>query len=117
MLVDYERGNTQTIKSSHVHHCLDALRQDTMCQGDDTPMPTIKDNGIGDGQIVQCRDLNALQNWIYNPERNACFKTLDEYKTVKHSLEEFAFCGESSPYYAKMTAYFDYHGHKDPYVP
>lgn len=39
-IVDYEKGNPIEISAGHVHHCLDALRQDTTCNADDTPMPS-----------------------------------------------------------------------------
>ncbi|TGO84856.1 hypothetical protein BPOR_0457g00010 [Botrytis porri] len=36
---DYERGDEIGSSAGHVHHCLDALRQDMMCNADDSPMP------------------------------------------------------------------------------
>ncbi|TGO26868.1 hypothetical protein BPAE_0051g00030 [Botrytis paeoniae] len=38
--IDYERGGEIGSSAGHVHHCLDALRQDMMCNADDTPMPS-----------------------------------------------------------------------------
>ncbi|MCJ1271668.1 hypothetical protein MMC22_011573 [Lobaria immixta] len=116
--VDYQRGNEQIIESSHIHHCLDSLRQDVMCKADDTPMPTSKiPHHVGDGQVLQCRDWNKLIAWAHDPERNACHRMLDDYRPISHSLERHAFCPKNSPYYSVQTAYFEKHGHKDPWEP
>ena len=104
------------VPTEHVLHCLDTLRQDMQCLADDTPMPTIpKKHHIGNGQIRQCRDFDALVEWSQDPERHACFKMIDEYREVPNSLEEFAFCREGSEEEATMMKYFEEWGHKDPF--
>ncbi|KAH7345862.1 hypothetical protein BKA66DRAFT_517192 [Pyrenochaeta sp. MPI-SDFR-AT-0127] len=105
------------ISPRHIDHCLDTLRQDIMCFADDTPMPTISQrHKIGDGQPRKCKDWDALVRWTQEPERQSCFKMIDEYRTVPNSLEEFAYCPSGSQYTGVMTRYFDRWGHKDPFT-
>ena len=110
---DYERYNTTTITYEHIFHCLDAFRQHITCHADDTPMPgKYEDHSLGDGQTLQCRSIQRLKDWAYEGDRNACFKMVDEYKPVKHSLEKYAFCDHDSPYYEAMSDHFRHHGHQ-----
>ena len=117
VLIDYQKGNPQIIDGHHILHCLDGLRQDLKCKADDTPMPSrILRHGIGDHQVHMCRNWEKLIAWTQAPERNACYRQLDDYQVVEHSLERHAFCPKDSPYYSVMTAYFNKFGHKDPFV-
>ena len=114
---DYQRGLTPTLDGHHVHHCLDSLRQDIQCIADDTLMPTGGEaRSIGDQQNKMCRNFSALVEWIYDPERNACHRSLSDYRSIQHPVERYAFCQEGSEYYGVMTGYFDEHGHVDPWV-
>lgn len=117
--MDYESGYNELgvkIPPLHVGHCLDSLRQDIMCVGDDTPMPSLKPrHGTGDGQMMQCKDLNKVAAWAKEPERDACYRHIDDYHGIAHAMERFAYCAEDSPYYSTMKAYFDYQGHEDPF--
>lgn len=104
------------ISAEHVYHCLDTLRQDVTCLADDTPMPTVNAlHQIGNGQVRQCRDLMKLVAWTQEPERHACYRMLDDYRRVPHSLEQFAYCAKDSRYFSVAEKYFKQHGHKDPY--
>lgn len=79
-------------------------------------MPTVEArHQIGNGQVRQCRDIKKLTEWTQESERNACYRMLDEYRRVPHSLEQFAFCDKSSQYYDVAGEYFEVNGHKDPY--
>ena len=71
------------------------------------------DHSLGHNQVLQCRDISELKAWAYEGDRNACFRMVDEYKPVKHSLEKYAFCDPNSPYYQTMHEYFAENGHKD----
>jgi hypothetical protein len=123
-------GGNQTFDFHHINHCLNGLRQDSklalrhtelpadyptivMCAADDTPMPALAEH-IGAGQIRKCRDWNKMTEWATQLDRNACYK-LDDYREATNTLEQFAFCPPGSPYQDVQEAYFDYHGHKDPY--
>ncbi|KAF2193117.1 hypothetical protein K469DRAFT_619703 [Zopfia rhizophila CBS 207.26] len=104
------------ISPEHIAHCLDTIRQDIMCHADDTPMPTINErHKIGDGQARKCKDWDALVRWTQAPERQSCFKMIDEYRRVPNSLEEFAYCPVDSPYAPVMERYFERWGHKSPF--
>jgi hypothetical protein len=122
-------GGNQTFDFHHINHCLNGLRQDSesalyrirarltvstvMCAADDTPMPALAEH-IGAGQTRKCRDWGKMIGWATQLDRNACFK-LDDYREATNTLEQFAFCPSGSPYQSVQQAYFDYHGHKDPY--
>lgn len=113
---DLLRGSDQVVPALHFYHCLDTLRQDLMCLADDTPMPTINAvHQIGNGQVRQCRDWEKLIAWTQEPERHACYRMLDDYRKVPHSLEQFAFCDRNSRYFPVAEKYFAEHGHRNPY--
>ncbi|KAL9005344.1 MAG: hypothetical protein Q9188_001885 [Gyalolechia gomerana] len=113
---DMQRGNPQIVPTGHFHHCLDTLRQDMMCLADDTPMPTInKIHHIGNRQIRQCRDWDKLVAWTQEPERHACYRMLDDYRKVPHTLEQFDYCDKESQYLPVAEHYFEQYGHKNPY--
>jgi hypothetical protein len=107
-------GAEQHFSLDHIYHCLDGLRQDIVCMADDTPMPAPAGHHIGDGQIRQCRDWNHMIDWALEPERHACYKW-DDYREATNTLELFAHCPPGSPYRDFQRAYFEYHGHQDPY--
>lgn len=87
-----------------------------MCKADDTPMPSIEQpHVIGKGQVMECKNWDALIAWAGAPERNGCYKIISDYKRVDHILEQYAFCPPDSPHYPVMTAYFEKHGHKPLY--
>ncbi|RYO87810.1 hypothetical protein DL764_008804 [Monosporascus ibericus] len=73
-----ERGLPQHIALEHALHCLDQLRQDVVCNADDTPRYAgFQDPpGTGAGQVRMCRDWEALERWAR--EHTACFKHQDE---------------------------------------
>jgi hypothetical protein len=113
MVIDLRSNVESIITWEHYQHCLDALRQDIMCRADDTPMYGKLGNHLGDGQTVMCRNWDKLIKWTQEPERNACYRSLSDYRTVKHSLERHAFCPENSPYHDVSTRYFEKWGHVD----
>ncbi|KAF2014374.1 hypothetical protein BU24DRAFT_213519 [Aaosphaeria arxii CBS 175.79] len=113
-IVTREYGNNSTITLSHLLHCLDGLRQDVICTADDTPMPALIAHHVGDGQLRRCRDWNKMAAWATRPDQHACYE-FDDYRDATNTLELFAFCPKDSPYRPIMEAYFEYHGHKDPY--
>lgn len=114
---DYALSRQNPVHMFHVDHCLDSLRQDIMCKADDTPMPSINQaHKTGDGQIMQCRDWDALVGWARHPDRHSCFEHIDEYRDPLHKLEQFAFCPETHPSRAVMEAYFEKLGHKQAFA-
>jgi len=121
---DEDLGLKPRVDRDHIYHCLDILRQDLQCISDDTLMHIVtppKDDPQrvvhnGDGEVLQCRDYDALVAWARAPEQSACYSQLDHYREAVHSLEKFAVCPEDSPYRPFVTAYFEKHGHVDPFV-
>ncbi|KAI9172798.1 Phenylalanine aminomutase (L-beta-phenylalanine forming) [Paramyrothecium foliicola] len=73
-----ELGEPNHIALSHALHCLDQLRQDVICNADDTPRYAgFQDPpGTGSGQTRMCRDWSKLEKWAL--DRTACFKHEDE---------------------------------------
>jgi hypothetical protein len=68
----------QSLHFSHINHCLDAFRQDIICNADDTPRYTglakshsdAPSSGIG--QVRMCKDWGRLEKWAV--EHSACYK-------------------------------------------
>lgn len=113
---DLIEGRPPTMVEEHFGHCMDSLRQDIMCYADDTPMPILNDVGdLGDQQIRQCKSLDKVTAWAAEAERNACHRTLDEYRTATHQIERWQFCPEGSPFMEAKERYFRKFGHKDPF--
>jgi len=110
--IEYERGLPHTVPTGHVHHCLDALRQDVLCSADDTPMPGVSfPDQIADGQIRQCRNMDDLVKWVHEAEREACYHRLNDQGGINDPLERYAFCPEDSEYAPIQKAYFEKWGH------
>ena len=115
--IDVERGNERVINTHHVRHCLDALQQDIVCNGDGTPMPTIrKPDMIGNGQVRMCRNWDKIIEWSQAAERQSCYRRLTDYRRVPHKLERFAFCPKDSEYAPIVEGYFNKWENKDPFV-
>ena len=114
VIVSKHNQTNQTFNLHHLFHCLDGLRQDIMCTADDTPMPAPVAHHVGDGQTRKCRDWGKLQAWATRLDQHACHR-FDDYREATNTLELFAHCPDDSPYRPVMEAYFEYHGHKDPY--
>ncbi|RAL11830.1 uncharacterized protein BO97DRAFT_425129 [Aspergillus homomorphus CBS 101889] len=88
-----DQGLPQRIAFSHVLHCLDQLRQDVICNADDTPRYAGPQKpghppGTGAGQVRMCRDWALMERWAR--ERTACFKHHDE--VPGRMIDRFKFC-------------------------
>ncbi|KAI0457083.1 hypothetical protein F5B21DRAFT_109458 [Xylaria acuta] len=71
-----ETGEPTRIAASHAIHCLDQLRQDVVCNADDTPRYSWPNqDGTGFNQVKMCRSWEKLEQWAL--ERTACFKKAD----------------------------------------
>ncbi|KAL8760670.1 MAG: hypothetical protein Q9184_003155 [Pyrenodesmia sp. 2 TL-2023] len=88
--MEYHTGRNQSKTFPHINHCFDALRQDIMCQADDTPRytTTTDDPESGVGQVRQCRSN------IHEGERI-------------HEMERYKFCPPGSAYLDKVRGYFN----------
>ncbi|KAK4207916.1 hypothetical protein QBC37DRAFT_297720, partial [Rhypophila decipiens] len=56
-------GLPLSVPLAHATHCLDSLRQSTMCHADATLLYTEDTHTYGDGQSRVCNDWAALQRW------------------------------------------------------
>lgn len=91
-------GVTQTLPRSQVMHCLNAFREDIVCNADDTPRYTGRVNQqasavdpiSGTGQKRQCKDWRKLREWAI--EHSACYKGVDFDDPGFHSIERYKFC-------------------------
>ncbi|KAH6857238.1 hypothetical protein BKA58DRAFT_325394 [Alternaria rosae] len=113
-IVSKHSDKPQLFNLLHIYHCLDGLRQDVMCNADDTPIPAPVTHHSGEGQLRQCRDWDKLIAWATRPDQHACYE-FDDYHEATNTLENFAFCPPGSPYREFQEAYFQYRGHKDAY--
>ena len=77
-LMQYHLSLPITYSIEHNMHCLDTLREDTICHADDTPRYTTNatEPVSGIGQKRQCRDWNRLEVWVKHFE--GCWRYLDE---------------------------------------
>jgi hypothetical protein len=107
-LKEYREGLPQSRTFDHSVHCLDWLRQNIMCQADDTPLYTTNsrhaDSGVG--QNRKCRDWGRLREWT--EEHTACYR--NGHFVVEDTLESqvgrFKFCKSDSPYLSKIRKYY-----------
>lgn len=58
-----KEGAELAVPFAHAIHCLDTLRQSTICHADDTILYTKDTHTYGDGQSRVCREWSALESW------------------------------------------------------
>jgi len=110
-LRESQQGREQSTPFEHQLHCVDALRQEVICNADDTPRYTgfqpLKSSGLG--QFRQCRNWKDLEAWA--AENTACWRYINNTDPNFDSLERYKFCPEGSPYYAYIHEIFgDFQG-------
>lgn len=90
----------------HITHCLDALREDVICQADDTPRYTTitKSPESAVGQIRQCRDWKKLEEWA--KDHTSCYNYISSEADHINQFERFKFCPPNSPYWPKVREHF-----------
>jgi len=90
---EFRKGSLQSQHYLHIDHCLTALREDIICNADDTPRYTggnHKQAGSGQDQIRMCRDWNKLDEWANN--HSACFDLPRNTLERTHSSEQYKHC-------------------------
>ena len=102
----YARGeNPEKGAYHHVQHCLESLRQDVICDADDTPRFAGFEKGVsGDEQFRQCRDWSQLESW--SKEHTACYR-FDHGAKHSDKLWHYSFCPPESPYFAASQKALD----------
>ncbi|MCJ1239277.1 hypothetical protein MMC14_007271 [Varicellaria rhodocarpa] len=96
-IFEYRNDSKQTEHYLHVDHCLTVLREDILCNADDTPRYTgghHKQPGSGQGQTRLCRDWTTLDEWA--KERSACFKTPETWFDGKPNTDRYKSCPDGS---------------------
>lgn len=91
-------GKPQSLPLRHVAHCLNVLREDVMCNADDTPRYTGRRNqeafakhpSSGIGQARLCRDWGKLEQWAV--EHSACYKAINTGDPEFPPIERYKFC-------------------------
>ena len=77
--------------TEHDMHCFDTLRQNIMCQADDTLLSTTGRRDAGMNQTRMCRDWDALRQWA--TEHTACYHDLvDPLGITSHNDARFEKC-------------------------
>ncbi|OKL57706.1 hypothetical protein UA08_06900 [Talaromyces atroroseus] len=104
-LDQFRNNQSQTIEWQHVLHCLGALRDDIMCNADDTPRFTEKGGRRpGEGQVRKCRDWSKLQEFVQ--EHAGCFKYIHPENHTMETIERVKYCPNDSPYLPLIRKYF-----------
>ncbi|KAF7873930.1 hypothetical protein EAF04_002602 [Stromatinia cepivora] len=80
-------GKERYWEVEHDFHCFDTIRQHIMCNADDTLLRTTGHQDAGRGQIVSCKNWDALSQWA--GERTSCYD--DHEPTVDDP--RFGACG------------------------
>ena len=91
-------GNSQTIPHEHIAHCLNVLRDDIICNADDTPRYTGRLNQqasadhptSGVGQTRLCRNWEHLERWAQ--EHSACYKPINMSDANFPPIERYKYC-------------------------
>ncbi|TGO26884.1 hypothetical protein BPAE_0051g00190 [Botrytis paeoniae] len=88
----------------HVSHCLNVLREEVMCNADDTPRYTSRLNSekgkehptSGIGQTRMCNDWEKLRSWAV--AYSGCFRAINESIPNFSTIERYKFCPEGMNY-------------------
>jgi hypothetical protein len=84
---------------------MDMLRQDIVCNADDTPLfssrGVTKDAGLG--QERMCRSWDKLTAWAES--QTACYAMINETQGVDTTLSRYRYCTQDSPYYTRIKKY------------
>ncbi|KAK4691232.1 hypothetical protein P7C71_g5720, partial [Lecanoromycetidae sp. Uapishka_2] len=108
------RNEPQTFDYEHIGHCLENLRQDTICDADDLPRHTEPEPSVrsAEGQTRQCRDFGALQAWAQ--DRTACYKFTHYNDPTWSRTDRLQYCPHDSPYLPRIREHF---GYADDWIP
>ncbi|TAQ86139.1 hypothetical protein B7494_g5544 [Chlorociboria aeruginascens] len=96
-LNEFREGRLQTEHATHIDHCLIELRDDILCNADDTPRYTGGEFGKENLKVEQsrlCRDWDKLVEWAM--AKSACYKSPEDPYDGKSELERYKFCPDGS---------------------
>jgi hypothetical protein len=98
-LVEFRNDEPQTTPWGHVQHCLLVVRDETICNADDTPRYTgfQAPRRSGLGQVRMCRDFSQLERWA--EQNTACWRHIGSSWTEDFDeIDRYRFCPDGSPY-------------------
>ena len=96
-LMEFAHGEPQSRRFQHVLHCMESLRQDILCNADDTPRYTTNDEvpESGVGQVRMCRNWGQLEDW--GRQHNACYHFINQTATGFPNVLRYTYCPPGSP--------------------
>ena len=107
-LMEFRQDKPQSRRWEHVLHCLNELRQEVLCNADDTPRYTTSDDRpeSGMGQTRMCRNWDSLEKWA--DQYNACYRYVNQTASYEDfpQIERFIWCPKGSPYKAEVEKVF-----------
>ena len=104
--MEFWQSTPQTRSWGHVIHCVDTLRQDIICNADDTPRYSTESRvpETGMGQIRMCRSWDKLEQWAR--QYNACYKFVNQTARDFPIVQRFVYCPKGSPYRKEVEKVF-----------
>lgn len=105
----YRASTPQKTAFAHVLHCLDSLRQDVICNADDSPR-YLTNNGShsGESQVRFCRNFSKLNDWA--KEHDACFRQQHDLADDMPVIEKYKYCKNEEAkerYIDRVRGYFN----------
>ncbi|TEY42065.1 hypothetical protein BOTCAL_0398g00030 [Botryotinia calthae] len=96
--LDFFDGRSPSKSYEHIVHCLNVLREEIMCNADDTPRYTGPLNAqlgskhpySGIGQTKMCNDWGKLESFAL--ENSACYKPVNKSTPGFPTVERYKFC-------------------------
>ena len=104
--MEFWQGVPQSRPWGHVIHCVDTLRQDIICNADDTPRYSTESRvpETGVGQVRMCRSWDKLEQWAR--QYNACYKFVNQTARDFPIVQRFVYCPKGSPYKKEVEKVF-----------
>ncbi|OTB02919.1 hypothetical protein M426DRAFT_322163 [Hypoxylon sp. CI-4A] len=107
-LTEFKRGLPQSRRWGHILHCVDQLRQEALCNADDTPrFSTMDDRPVtGLNQMRMCRSWDKLEEWAR--QYTACYRYINQTASYSEvpQVERFVWCPKDSPYKKEVEKVF-----------
>ncbi|KUJ19152.1 uncharacterized protein LY89DRAFT_612685, partial [Mollisia scopiformis] len=105
-LQEFYRGDEQSRSWGHVLHCADAIRQDILCNADDTPRYSTESKRpeSGVGQMRMCRSWDKLDEWA--EKYNSCYAYVNQTSEDLPEIQRFVYCPAGSPWREKVVEVF-----------
>ncbi|KAI1303856.1 hypothetical protein F5Y03DRAFT_407166 [Xylaria venustula] len=107
-LTEFKTGKPQSRRWGHILHCVDQLRQEAICNADDTPRFSTEDEipVTGLDQIRMCRSWDKLEEWAR--QYTACYRYINQTASYSEvpQVERFVWCPKDSPYQKEVEKVF-----------